>query len=348
MCQRKPGWLTAAWCLLLLTACGGDPHQVALEDYRSRLGRALDTPVVAPAPTQTVRKPRSAALQQTVDSGNLGTLDFLALTGCEVQITIGKRNSSLGRLASASQRLLLDLEFLRLAPDCIAFKRTQGNATLADTLENAWQLKQQQLPALIYNATLAGPEFRALWAPPDSLSGYPGNTSSEVPAALTALREQAARWLAGDYRADNRGFEILLSDVARGDGGALLLALERQGSELSAASAMAAARRQSGPVCLRGRPSPQGRILDNVVRKFFIGAVQTQAAALNRRYHQLLEPIHALESDLDAAHAAAFRVWRDAREERLRTLLAAPAEHVASVQPLLQQCGLAPGQVSAD
>jgi hypothetical protein len=72
--------------------------------------------------------------------GKLGALDFLAISGCEVQVTIGKRNSSLGRMAKESQRLLLELEYLALAPECIDYQRRQGRSGVADTLEQAWQL----------------------------------------------------------------------------------------------------------------------------------------------------------------------------------------------------------------
>jgi hypothetical protein len=76
---------------------------------------------------------------------------------------------------------------------------------------------------LIFNATLGGTEYRALWHTP----AHATNSSLAIPA-LQAINGHARRWLAGDYRADNRTFEILLSEVTAGDGGALLQALASQ------------------------------------------------------------------------------------------------------------------------
>jgi DNA-binding transcriptional LysR family regulator len=60
-----------------------------------------------------------------------------------------------------------------------------------------------------------------LWHTPAYKSGDATNSNQSIPA-LQAINGHARRWLAGDYRADNRAFEILLSEVAAGDGVALL------------------------------------------------------------------------------------------------------------------------------
>jgi hypothetical protein len=157
-------------------------------------------------------------------------MDFLALSGCAVQATIGKRHSNLGRMARDSQRLLLALEYLRLAPRCITYQRQRNAAPLADTLERAWQLQRQQLPALIFNATLGGAEYRALWHTPAHTPGEsrPGAGVSRTSSALVAINDHTRRWLAGDYQAGNRDFEILLSTVASDDNGSMAWDLTAQ------------------------------------------------------------------------------------------------------------------------
>jgi hypothetical protein len=335
-----------ATLVVLLTACAGDPDEAALSEYQTRLSRVLSVDIPPPTPPTGLTAPRAAALQQDIAGGSLGTLDFLTLTGCELQVTIGKRNSSLGRFASASQRLLLDLEFLRLALACIEHQRAKQRNELADLLTEAQALKRLQLPELIYNATLAGPEFRALWARPDTLQGYPSTTGTAVIQSLHGLLALSDQWLAGDYQADNRSFELLLGEIARGDAGALMLALERQAVALRRASAMAQQRLDAAPLCLQQRPTPQGRILDTVVRSYFIAALQPRAADLNRRHHDLLTPITELEERLETALTADYRQWKTQRDARIERFLAAPLEHVRSIRPLLAQCGLAPGQFS--
>jgi hypothetical protein len=226
---RKGLWQLLAHCiaLCLLVACEGPEAQY--KRCLSRLGHILseDTPVTQqPALPEP---PDTDQLHLNIPPSSLDTLDFLALSGCAVQATIGKRNSSLGRMASDSQRLLLALEYLQLAPRCITYQRERGATLRADTLQRAWQLQRQQLPALIFNATLGGNGYRALWHRSAPGENHPAASSGQVVYALQAINGHARRWLAGDYRADNRTFEILLSEVTAGDGDALLLDLAGQG-----------------------------------------------------------------------------------------------------------------------
>jgi hypothetical protein len=269
----------------------------------------------------------------------LDALDFLALTGCAVQVTIGKRNSSLGRMAAPSQRLLLELEYLRLAPECIAHQRSQDRNTLADTLQGAWVAKRQQLPAVIYNATLAGPEYRQFWRASVTPGDYPAATGSQVISALESINHMARQWLGGDYRADNQAFEIALGEVATGDGGALLQALAKQGAWLSTANTMLAQRNRWGPLCAPGVRHRAADILPNVVRVVFIGQIQPHSAALGRRYHQLLPPLLDLETLLENVLPHAFLTWREERDMLLNRLLDAPLRHVESLQATLAPCG---------
>lgn len=322
----------------LTGGCGNNRADEAYSQYLSRLGRTLDIETAVPAPASTPVMPPPRELRLEIPPGNLGALDFLAISGCAVQVTIGKRNSSLGRMASASQRLLLDLEYLRLAPECFDYQRQQGNAELADTLEQAWELKRRQLPALIFNATLGSSEYRQLWRAPAELGDYPANTGSAVISALQGISSQAQSWLAGDFSADNQEFELLLGEVSSGDGGALMLALSRQAAALDATDRMLAQRQQRGPLCSASLRPAAADILDNVVRKYFISGIQPRAAALNRRFHELLPPVHELEQQLEAQLPPAYIAWRAQRDSELASLSMAPRRHVDALQTILDPC----------
>jgi hypothetical protein len=285
--------------------------------------------------------PRSARLQLTVPADSLAALDFLALRGCALQTTVAKRNTSLGRLAAPSQRLLLELEFLRQAPPCIDYLRARDDNTLADALAALMLNKVEQLPARIYNATLASEEFRALWQIPAVLGDYPTQTSSAPITALESISAQARRWLSGDYRADETAFELQLSEVARADAGSLLLALARQRAGLAAAGRMFAARAARGPLCRPDFVNREAQTLRNVIGRFFINGVQPWSAALERRRHGLLPPLLALEQTLAPVLPPDYLAWRDWRERQLRQGSRAPAEHVAQIQTLLDSCSAA-------
>ncbi|WP_187276499.1 DUF3080 family protein [Parahaliea maris] len=324
--------------VLALAACARPGPEALFDTYLERLERTLDVarpPVDRP---QLPRQPDRAGLRLVFESTKLDTLDFLSLSGCEVQITIGKRNSSLGRMASASQRLLLDLEYLRLAPECINWQRQKGNDELALVLREAYLQKQAQLPRRIFLATLGGPEYRALWQRPHDLTGYPANTGPAVVTALEAITTESERWLAGDYRADNLNLELLLSEVNKGDGGALLLALATQSSWLGVADRMLNARQARGPLCLPPLRPAVADILPNVVARFFAGEIQPWSAAVNRRQYQLLPPVLALESLLQSALPPAYTQWQAQRDALLDQWRLAPKRHVHAVQELLAPC----------
>jgi hypothetical protein len=337
--------LAALLLAAALGACSRGPGD-DLERYLGRLEGALDSTAPAAGEAGRPLPPRVGALQLTVPRDSIDALDFLALRGCALQVTVGKRNSSLGRLAAPSQRLLLELEFLRLAPACSEQLRDEGRDELAATLERAAAGKREQLPARIFNATLGSEEFRSFWRAPAALGRYPEQTSSEPVSALAAIDALAARWLAGDYRADNEAFELLLSTVARGDGGALLAALALQRQALSRADGILARRAAKGPLCTGGLVPGEVEVLRTVVRKFFVGGVQPWSAAVDRRRQQLLPPLRALEDRLAAVLPTAYVQWREQRDGALAAA-AAPRQHVEAILALLADCPGGPGLAPA-
>jgi len=323
---------------LLLPGCGERPSDARFENYLQRLDRTLGVSEPQLPAARPPRPPRPGQLRLDIPPGKLGTLDFLALRGCAVQVTVARRNSSLGLMARASQRLLLELEYLQLAPACVERLRARGRDSLARELEQAWRDKRRQLPALIFNATLASDEYRAFWSAARAPGDYPRVTSSLTTAALAANTERVRRWLGGDYRADGREFELHLGEVAGGDGGALLDALSRQAQWLSRADAMLDRRMDRGPLCAGAIRHRAADILPNVVRKFFVGEIQPRAAILNRRRYELLPPIMALETQLDAVLPPPYRQWMDARNRLIANAAAAPRRHVETVQRILAAC----------
>jgi hypothetical protein len=228
--HERSRWLLCSALLILLDGCQPTEPDTPFEVYLSRTdsARSITPPDGLKVPPVTVD------LQLNIPWGTLDTLDLVSLSGCSVQTTIGKRNSSLGRHAKPSQRLLLELEYLRLAPQCIALLRDRQRA-LADVLKAAWHERQAQLPAMVFNATLGSDEYRSFWLAPRAPGDYPVVSLAVAVSALQRINRHVCRWLSGDYQAQNRDFEVLLSQVAGGDAGALLQALHTQSSGVLAA-----------------------------------------------------------------------------------------------------------------
>lgn len=334
--------LAACIAGLFAAGCGEPTLDNAYKNYLKRLGTTLEVTAEGAAPTRAPRYPRTGKLQIPLETTSVDTLDFLALGGCAVQVTIGKRNSSLGRFAHPSQRLLLELEYLRLAPQCISQLRNNGNTTLATTLAQAWETKKRQLPAMIFNATLASDEFRALWRANPAPGEFPPVQSSQVVAALDAINHHVARWLGGDYQADNTQFELLLGEVAGGDGGSVLQALARQNDWLAQANRLLALRHERGPLCAPGIRHKAADVLPTVARKYFVGEIQPQAAQMERRMYALLPPISTLETTLLIVLPENYRLWKTQREKLLQQVRKAPARHVAAIQRNLENCEKTP------
>lgn len=187
---------------VLLSACGADP-----ESPHSFTAKPLASVPQIPS-TQQLRIP--------LPPGTFTTLDFMTLHGCALQITLGKYQSKLGQFASDSQRLLLDLEYLHLAPDCIALKQSEHELALAEQLLQENKLKLQQLPSRIFNATLANTEFQQFWNKHYMCCDNAGQFQLTL-SAIADITGSAQRWLRGNYQASNIEFEIQLSEIAKGN-----------------------------------------------------------------------------------------------------------------------------------
>ncbi|WP_414981267.1 DUF3080 family protein [Congregibacter sp.] len=323
---------------LLLTACTDGGQTAELNDYLQRLSRPLGIDAMQAQVLMTSRPPRAEALRIPLDGGKLDGLDFLRLRGCALQQTVAKRNSSLGRVAPPSQRLLMELAFLRDAPPCIETLLADGREGLARIIRDSVTLKRSQLPALIFNATLGNREYRDFWRARQAPEDYPKQTSSLVITALEQVTADAARWLSGDYRADETRFELALSDIARGDGGELLDALSKQAAYLKAADVLIDQRITAGPLCTDNTQSTAAPILRTVVGKFFVERIQVRGADLNQRYYQLTKPITQLESLLGGALTSDYQIWLEDRRMQLQMGIGAPRQHVDQLQQLLGTC----------
>ena len=347
MARQNPGaaWrLVLAWSVFigvfgaLLGACSERGAEARLADYLQRLSRALDADFNPPAPAPAPAPPQAPSLQLRLEGSRVDGLDFLRLRGCALQTTVARRNSSLGRLAPPSQRLLLELAFLREAPACIDRLRDGGDEALAALLAEAEAQKRRQLPALIFNATLGNREFRDFWRGSDALDNYPEETSSLVVTALERIDTDTRRWLGGDYRADESRFELALSDISRGDGGELLRALQLQTTYLAGADRALDQRLSRGELCREGLLPGAAPILRTVVRQYFIGGIQPWSAAVNQRYHELLTPLQSLQRQLEAVLPDRYRQWRARLAAILARGRAAPLQHVRRLQALLGPC----------
>jgi hypothetical protein len=332
--------LFVGWLVSLITGCS-PPEQgpEQLLDYSQRLARTLET--AEPAHNAVLIPPRIQDANITpleIPAGKLTLLDFLALSDCALQVNIGRRNSSLGRTASPSQILLLDLEFLALAPSCVKTLQLQAETSLVDALTVSIAIKTQYLPHRIFNAVLAGPEYRQFWQLPHELGQYPSAVGGDVLDTLHWFEHATKQWLSGNFQFQNDQLEKRLYELRAGDGGALLLATVNQARSLQRANQLLASRAAAGPLCPNGSSSTQAKTLETVVVKYFATGVQTWLADLSRRERQLTSPIKNMEAQLATVLPLSYRQWVDRRLNTLFLLRDTPREHIASLQDLATTC----------
>ena len=333
----RSGWVV---CLLALTGCTdtetGPDH---LDEYLHRLATVTGVELVAGAPHDAHRLdlPRQQATASPV-SNQIDLIDFLSLSGCALQVNLGRRNTQLGRTASPSQRLLLDLEFMDLAPECITLLRERGDDELASTLAEVSDERHTLLSESIAQAVLMGPEWRLFWERPATLGNYPVDTNSAIAGSLSRLSDLTRGWLSGNWQASNREFELLLSDLRAGDGGALLAAHSLVSRELERANRLLASTLSTAPLCPFGTPTDRSRAIEQVVARFFVGAVQPWLVQLRQRGELLLAPVTSLEAPLSAALSPQYRAWVVERDHLLSNQTELIRAHIASIQATLAPC----------
>ena len=336
--------LTGLLSLCLLSGCAEpDTGPDQLTEYLERLERVTGVSIPPHTPLPRALDLPRVTVPKPPESNQIDLIDFLSLSGCELQVNLGRRNTQLGRTASPSQRLLLDLEFIQLAPACGALLRERGNTDLANTLELAGTGHQQALPRSITNAILMGPEWEAFWERPKALALYPANTSSQIVAAISRLTALSSQWLAtqslaDDWAASNREFELLLSELRAGDGGALVMAYSIVSRDMTRATAMLMDMNETAPLCPFGQETQRSRAFDNIVSRFFVGDIQPWLVALRQRKELLLAPVQQLEQPLRDAMPEQYAQWTEERDQLLSRHTALIREHISAIQIALSGC----------
>ena len=344
---QRTCWVGIGALIMGLLACGTpDTGPARLDDYLTRLERAVEGHRPSPPLERPPRLSEAQLKKLPIQGRAISVLDFLALSGCELQVNIGRRNSTLGRNASSSQVLLLDLEFLHQVPPCAAKLKAGGEEQLASTLEALAEERKNSLPQRIFNALLAGPEFLALWQLPPHLGDYPVRVSSDVIASLDYFDATIRQWLNGDYSVnfatDNSELEGHLATLRAGDGGALLLASTMLNKTLEQASKLLIESNEDRPLCPQGRVSRRAEIAQNVVAKFFTAHTQPWLASVHARRHGLMTPISAIEEQLEAILPQNYRQWQQQRNQTLAATSSAPRDHITAIKAIFSSCTSVP------
>ena len=224
--------LLAMASLLAAAGCSGG------NDYEQALAAAAGGLPSVTTP-ELERYPSRRSLKLRVAEQRVGLGRFWALArDCGLGALVGNRNSAMGRVQADSQRLAYEQVFLARAGDCRA--RRELDDELAAALDQVLADKRRDLPALFWNAVVAGPEAEDLF----SLSAG-GPLGAEQRHTLQERNHQAVGYLAwfrsrlGDPDWQPRSSELeaaLASLGAAGYGGRLLATAQARGRVLRQAT----------------------------------------------------------------------------------------------------------------
>jgi hypothetical protein len=289
------GWtetLAVGACVLLLAGCQDHSHEGLLEDYVTRIARVSRTDTALPAARPLPPYPPRRALTLDIPRRNIDVVEFLELHGCDMGALVGLRNSPLGRLQSASQRLGYETAWLAAAERC--------GVDAAEWMTDMGSGKREWLPALFWNATFGAEEMRvAVGASAPPAKGDLADILRGLSDSLTRVEEGG----------------LVVDDLER------LLGRLRQGSwvgparrdwslwrrYLDAASAMLAG--AAPRVCLNRKPTPRTDRLRNVFMKLYVQQIQPELARRLGEHEGWLVEVARLSHRLRPVQPAAYRNW---------------------------------------
>ena len=329
--------------LFLVVSCSNPaPFEQDLDRYTLGLSRILDQRR-AVEPTQTLRPPRTLGSSGVNTEASIDLLDFLRTSPCALHALISAHNASLGKLGDRITQLVYQVQFLQLAPACIA-RLEASYPELASQLNAVMKRKQHALAADFRAAMLSGPEWQQFWQPRTTLHDYPSRQQSNLEATLLALINASSQLLDTSFEGGPGYLHETSQPLQSGEGGLLILAWSELAEQLSTANKIIDTFMATRPLCYRGQSNPRAEQLNGLVLNVFVQAVQPQVARLNQRTYALLPLILQLEQSLDADTDPAYRAFMTARQDRIDRAKVQLEQHVERLNHLLSSCGLAPSK----
>lgn len=342
-------------CLLTtLSGCSQDPVTERLHDYASRVGNAIEFDVELSLADNLPQYPAKRDRIQPVDDIREGLLDVLDLRRCGLLTLIGERNSSLGKLAGHSQRLIYEMRFLPPLRQCIQTLSNQqtpldeSDQQLLQRLTQIEATKRQNLPSIVANAVFATEEIEqqfslnATAADQATLEAY-----THVEPALQRLAHLADLSQRSDWPVPNNidQLEDSYAQLYRTPFGASWLkSLSYLTQTLDQTADALEQRLEQRPLCFNRKPTPQAQIMRNVFERYYAGQLQPWMSAVHRngqrwRSHwQTLAETLPLTPQLQDYFSATLlgdtSLWQD--------YISARDRHTKSWQRMLGHCGMMP------
>lgn len=288
--SNRPHHLTKLLSLIavvfVLSGCS-DPAQSLMDDYAKRLGRTLALELQDPAPLDLQPLPSITTTRADIAETSITLVELVATRACGLDVLLGERNSSLGKVMPPSQRLKYELNFLKQVQPCLTHpdiapdlqqKLTAIASDKTRQIDKHWQNFLQQDETLRQQLH----PYRSL-SEPNSVAGV-AETMQALHSLLTLQKSIVEQnWQQASSINPEQALEALYK--------ANTLSQLQQSLRFSQ-NWLQSLNQQLDRVdltaqCPAGKHSDKAEILNTILLQYFIGKVQVYLAQVDGTYQQL-------------------------------------------------------------
>ena len=348
--------------LVFLSGCNSNAPQALLDDYAQRMSNVLDTEITVSSPENLlVRFPEKRDRIIATTDIRQGLWEVLDFRQCDMLSIISERNSSLGKVMPASQKMRYELRFIKSLQDCRALiadvkDLDETQIKFQTRLQEIYEIKQRNLPAEIWNGIYSSAEITGhfkLAAEPFSLDlsvdsdsitkihkaverfAYLatftkiGGTTIELPEWLDDIETEYAALHHSDFGSQVIATMPMLTHTLNNVAGAINTRLKQK------------------PFCYKGHKPKRATVLSNVFQKFYVQQVQPYMAFVEKAAKPWIVQNDFIINQLPATPAmkeyslqffnmqdpnSLWGQWVEARNR-----------HTKAWQNILGQCNMMPG-----
>ena len=330
----------------ILVACSESAVDIT-QDYVERVSRVTGEEIPQlPQSSQThlhygVQVKRNAF---ELAATHISLIDFLKLQSCSLATTIGQKNSQLGKVAAASQQMHLERDFLLYGPQCIT-QLQSSDPELAQQLEQALLLKQQQAMKVWWNAWFSSAEWQAYISGSGEAIEHGEETPGHLNAGIAALDfslRQGQAWSRQQFSYDSGVMELQLQQLFLAESiSRWRNSLRWLSQGLSQSAAMLELTQQKKRLCRGGVEKKQAAYLRNVFNRIYVARIQPYLGRVYRFGNELmprLQQVMELQPQADQ-----FRHWLEQLQWEKQRFEQLNLRHVKAWQQWLAECGQSPG-----
>ncbi|GAA0785904.1 DUF3080 family protein [Marinobacterium sediminicola] len=340
--------------IIVLSGCSDQVHEDKLRDYAYRVGNAIDSDYQLNFSLLPPPFPPKRERSLPVDEIHEGLLDVLDFRRCGLMELIGERNTSLGKLALPSQRLIYETRFLPRIRQCILDleqieDKDEDTLALLNRLNRIEESKRINYPLVISNAIFNSDEISqhfALKAKPLNqlaLDNFNGLMQAFEPFQHLATLSERDDWDEPNWIQDlENSYETFYRSEFGADWLHSLLMLTQT---LEQTAQAIEARLERRPICFNRKPTPQAEIIRNVFQRYYAGQLQPWMSIVDRTGQQWRSQWLKLVNQLPTTAPTAeyfVQLFGKQPESAWQTYLQARNRHTRAWQKLLGQCGMMP------